>query len=118
MSAVLSGKTAVITGASRGLGWAIAEAYGAEGASLVIGSRSAEAVADAVERLKAKGMSATGTPCDVTSPAQIARLAEHARRTFGGFDIWINNAGVAAPYGATVEVDPAKFEQVVATNIL
>lgn len=118
MSAVLSGKTVVITGGSRGLGWAIAEACGAEGASLVIGSRSAEAVANAVERLQAKGMSAAGTPCDVTSPSQIARLADHARRTFGGFDIWINNAGVAAPYGATVDVDPARFEQVVATNIL
>jgi glucose 1-dehydrogenase len=118
VSGFLSGKTAVITGASRGLGLAISEAFGDEGATVVIGSRSSQAVAEAVRRLEARGIHATGLACDVTSPSQIAALAEHARQTFGGFDLWVNNAGVSAPYGPTAEVDPASFEQVVATNIL
>ena len=118
MSGILSGRTAVITGASRGLGLAMAEAFGAEGASVVIGSRSPQAVAQAVDLLEARAVRVTGLACDVTSPSQITALAEHARRTFGGFDVWVNNAGVSAPYGPTAEVDPASFEQVVATNIL
>ena len=118
MSGDLAGKTAVITGASRGLGLAMAEALGAAGASVVVGSRSAEAVDEAVRHLQGQGVSAFGAACDVTSPSQLAALAEHARQAFGGFDIWINNAGVSAPYGPTAEVDPAKFEQVVSTNIL
>lgn len=118
MSGVLSGKTAVITGASRGLGLAMAEAFGTEGASVVIGSRSPEAVNGAVQSLISRGVSASGIACDVASPYQLAHLADHARHRFGGFDLWINNAGVSAPYGPTAEVDPAKFEQVVATNIL
>ena len=118
MSAVLAGKTAVLTGASRGLGLAMAEAFGAEGASVVLGSRSPEAVGNAVRHLRSQGVSASGMPCDVTSASQIADLARHARQAFGGFDIWVNNAGVSAPYGPTAEVDPARFEQVVATNIL
>jgi NAD(P)-dependent dehydrogenase (short-subunit alcohol dehydrogenase family) len=118
VSGLLSGKTGVITGASRGLGLAMAAAFGAEGAAVVIGSRSSEAVAEAVGRLEGRGIRATGLACDVTAPSQITALAEHARRTFGGFDIWVNNAGISAPYGPTAEVDPASFEQVVATNIL
>lgn len=118
MSGDLTGKTAVITGASRGLGLAMAEAFGAAGASVVMGSRSAEAVGEAVRHLQRQGISASGAACDVTSPRQLAALAERARQVFGGFDIWINNAGVSAPYGPTVEVDPARFEQVVSTNIL
>lgn len=118
MSGLLSGKTAVITGGSRGLGLAMAEAFGAEGAAVVVGSRNPEAVAEAVRRLEDRGARSTGLACDVTSPGQIAGLAELAHRTFGGFDIWVNNAGISAPYGPTAEVDPSSFEKVVATNIL
>lgn len=118
MSGLLAGKTAVITGASRGLGLAIAEAFGSEGAAVVIGSRSSQAVAEVVRRLETQGVRVTGSACDVTAPSQIAGLADQARRTFGGFDIWVNNAGISAPYGPTAEVDPSSFEKVVATNIL
>jgi NAD(P)-dependent dehydrogenase (short-subunit alcohol dehydrogenase family) len=118
VSGFLRGKTAVITGASRGLGLAMAEAFGTEGAAVVIGSRSPEAVAEAIRRLEARSIRVTGLACDVTSPSQIAALAEHARQTFGGFDIWVNNAGISAAYGPTADVDPASFERVVATNVL
>jgi NAD(P)-dependent dehydrogenase (short-subunit alcohol dehydrogenase family) len=118
MSGSLAGKTAVITGGSRGLGLAMAEALGAEGAAVVVGSRSAESVEAALQRLRSRGISASGQACDVTSPAAIAALADHARQAHGGFEIWINNAGLSAPFGATVEVNPSRFEQVAATNIL
>jgi glucose 1-dehydrogenase len=118
MNGLLTGKTAVITGASRGIGLAIAQAFAAEGASVVLGSRSPEAIARAVQDLRAGGLAASGVACDVSRPSDLALLADHARQTFGGFDIWVNNAGVSAPFGPTADVDPAKFEQVVATNIL
>lgn len=118
MNGFLLGKTAVITGGSRGLGLAMAEAFGAEGAAVVLGSRSPEAVAEAVRRLEARGVRVTGLACDVISRSQIAGLAEHARQTYGGFDIWVNNAGISAPYGPTADVDPVLFERVVATNVL
>jgi 3-oxoacyl-[acyl-carrier protein] reductase len=118
MSGVLAGKTAVITGASRGLGLAMAEAYGAAGASVVIGSRSLDSVDAAVRRLQSQGISAAGRACDVASAQDIAALAEQACQSFGRFDIWINNAGQSAPYGRTGEIEPADFEHVVATNIL
>jgi NAD(P)-dependent dehydrogenase (short-subunit alcohol dehydrogenase family) len=118
MSKVLAGKTAVITGASRGLGLAMAEAFGAAGASVVIGSRSLDSVDAAVRRLQSLGVPAAGRACDVASAQDVAALAEQACTTFGGFDIWINNAGLSAPYGRTGEIDPADFEQVVSTNIL
>jgi NAD(P)-dependent dehydrogenase (short-subunit alcohol dehydrogenase family) len=118
VSGVLSGKTAVLTGASRGLGLAMAEAFGAAGASVVIGSRSPEAVAAAVGQLRSQGVSAVGRACDVASADDVTALAEQARESFGRFDIWVNNAGLSGPYGRTDEIEPADFERVVATNIL
>jgi NAD(P)-dependent dehydrogenase (short-subunit alcohol dehydrogenase family) len=118
MNENLSGKTVVITGASRGLGLAMAQAFGTAGAAVVIGSRSAAAIAAAVQELQRQGMSVSGIACDVSRPSELAALADHARKTFGGFDVWINNAGISTPYGPTAEIDPSKFEQVVATNIL
>jgi NAD(P)-dependent dehydrogenase (short-subunit alcohol dehydrogenase family) len=118
VSGVLAGKTAVITGASRGLGLAMAEAFGAAGASVVIGSRSPDSVDAAVQRLQSRDVSAVGRVCDVASAMDVAALAEQACQSFGRFDIWVNNAGLSAPYGRTGEVEPADFERVVATNIL
>ncbi len=115
---ILTGKTAVITGSTRGLGLAIARAYAREGAAVVISSRSAEAVDRAVTRLRAESRRVTGLPCDVGDMEQVQALAAHAEETFGGFDIWVNNAGVAAPYGPTAHIPPEGFLRVYRTNIL
>ena len=115
---ILTGKTAVITGSTRGLGRAIAEAYAAEGASVVISSRSAQAVDQTVADFRARGWQADGMAVDVASLDQVQALAGLAVKSFGRIDIWVNNAGVTGPYGPTAQFDPRVFEGVVRTNIL
>ncbi len=114
----LDGKVAVITGSSRGLGLAIAQAYADQGASVVIASRTQQAVDQAVQNLRQNGSAAAGQACDVADPAQVQALASLAVDRFGRLDIWVNNAGISAPYGPTVSLPPERFTQVVQTNIL
>jgi glucose 1-dehydrogenase len=115
---ILDGKIAVITGSTRGLGLAIAKAYAAEGASVAISSRSADAVDQTVESLKTGGRQATGMPVDVSDLEQVQALAALAIKTFGRIDIWVNNAGITGPYGPTTDFDPQVFSGVVQTNIM
>ncbi len=114
----LAGKTAVITGGTRGLGLALARACAAAGATVVVAGASAASTARAVAQLREAGAAAHGCPCDVRRPAQVDALADFARTTCGGFDIWVNNAGVAGPYGPTASIPPAEFLAPVETNIL
>jgi glucose 1-dehydrogenase len=115
---ILQGKVAVITGGTRGLGLAMAQAFGAEGASVVVGSRSARSVDEAVGALKASSVRANGLQVDVARLAEVEALAGHALRSFGKLDIWLNNAGVAGPYGPTMGLAPEAFYQVIQTNIV
>ena len=115
---VLQNKVAVITGSSRGLGLSIAQAFCREGAAVVITSRTQKAVDAAVAALQGQGYRAVGRAGDVASLAEVQALAELAMCEFGSLDIWVNNAGLGAPYGATLGVAPERFELVVRTNIL
>jgi glucose 1-dehydrogenase len=114
---ILQGKVAVVTGGTRGLGLAIAEAFSAEAATVVVGSRSPEAVQAAVVKLREAGAQASGLPTDVTRLAEVEALATHACEEFGRLDIWVNNAGVAGPYGPTMGFAPEAFYQVIQTNM-
>lgn len=114
----LNGKVAVITGGTRGLGLAIAQAFGAAGARVVVASRSTQSVDAAVRQLTVAGVQATGLPTDVGELAQVEALADHARASFGRIDIWVNNAGTAGPYGPTLGLTADAFHQVLQTNIL
>jgi NAD(P)-dependent dehydrogenase (short-subunit alcohol dehydrogenase family) len=115
---IFQGKVAVITGGTRGLGKAIAKAYAAEGAALVVASRSRQSVENAVAELHQIGAKATGLAADVGVIDQVDALAGHAMTVFGRLDIWINNAGLAGPYGPTIGLTPQAFTEVVQTNIL
>jgi len=114
----LKGKVAVITGGTRGLGFCTADALASTGARVVVSSRSQEAVDEAVAVLISRGYEASGITTDVGDLQQVQRLAQHAITHFGGLDIWINNAGVVAPYGPSIVVDPQDFYRVVQTNII
>lgn len=91
--ALLERRTAVITGAARGLGLAIARACLAEGANVVIGDLDEAAASAAAARL-AGADRAIGLACDVTAEADVDRLLEAAAAAFGGVDVMVNNAGI------------------------
>jgi glucose 1-dehydrogenase len=113
----LIGKVAVITGGTRGLGYAIAIELAKSGAKVVIGSRKEKSVQMAVQSLQSKGYSAAGLAGDVSDMNYIRQLAVKAQETFGQLDIWINNAGMAGAYGPTLEIPISEYKDVLATNI-
>ena len=115
---LLEGKTAVITGSSKGLGFAIARSFAKQGANVVLAARTAETLQSAVNALKSEGFKAEGLACDTSKLEDVERLAQTAISTFGHFDIWVNNAGISAPYGLTMSISPEKIKQLVDTNIM
>jgi NAD(P)-dependent dehydrogenase (short-subunit alcohol dehydrogenase family) len=115
---VLTGKVAVITGGTRGLGLGMARAYAREGAKVVVASRDQSSVAKAIETLAGEGLPITGLACDVAEAARVSALAEHALHEHGHLDIWVNNAGLSGAYGPTALVPRQDFENVVRANIL
>lgn len=115
---VLQDKVAVITGGTRGLGLAIAEAYGAEGAAVMVAARSPQGVDTAIQQLAGRGAQADGLAVDVGQLDDVEALAARAVARWGRIDIWVNNAGAAGPYGPTLDLSPAAFQQVIQTNIL
>ncbi len=93
----LDGKTAVITGASSGIGEATAEALAAEGASIVVAARREDRLDDLVGRIEGNGNKALAVACDVTDEEQAHDLIRRAKDEFGRVDILVNNAGVMQP---------------------
>lgn len=115
---LLDGKTAVITGGTRGLGLSIARAFAQNGAAVIVASRSPNAVEEAVQSIRLEGGRASGLAVDVANLEQVERLSEHAVDQFGRLDIWVNNAGVSGPYGPTIGYTPQDFYQIVQTNVI
>jgi 3-oxoacyl-[acyl-carrier protein] reductase len=95
MAQKLAGKVAVVTGASKGIGAAIAKQLAAEGASVVVNYASSKEGADrAVAEITSKGGKAVAVQADVSKPADITRLFSEAKKAFGKLDILVNNAGI------------------------
>ena len=84
----------VVTGASSGIGLATARAAARQGTRLVLAARSANALEELARELRALGTEAHTVPTDVARPEDIRNVAEQANARFGGFDTWVNNAGV------------------------
>ncbi|GIL04529.1 MAG: gluconate 5-dehydrogenase [Betaproteobacteria bacterium] len=97
----LRGRTALVTGGSRGLGLQIAEALGEMGAKLVLSARKADELDHAVEHLAGQGIEANWVAADGSKPDDIARLVDETLRRLGHVDILVNNAG--ATWGAPAE---------------
>jgi NAD(P)-dependent dehydrogenase (short-subunit alcohol dehydrogenase family) len=107
----------VVTGSTRGLGFAMARLLGQQGATVMLASRSDQDVAAAVDRLRQEGIAASGRRCDVGELADVEALRDEALN-HGTLDIWINNAGTSGVYGPTASTPVDDFTRVVRTNIL
>ncbi len=118
MSELLSGKKALVTGASKGIGLEVAKALLAEGADVVICGRDKKSLEQAVNSLKAdsKGHKVSGHPADVSKNEQVSELFAFADKELGGLDILINNAG-SGVFRATGELSVEEWDQVIGTNL-
>ncbi|HEX6135996.1 MAG TPA: SDR family oxidoreductase [Longimicrobiales bacterium] len=118
MSVDLSGRVAVVTGGSRGIGYAIADALAAAGASVAIGARTARDVEHAARQLTNAhaGARCIGVPCDVRSQQDCERLVDAAVKQLGRLDILVNNAGIGR-FAAVAEMDPDDWRAVIETNL-
>jgi len=108
----------VVTGSTRGLGFALAQEFLRRGCQVLVSGRSAEAVREALGRLYPYRQSVHGQACDVTDPAQVGALWDGAVRRWGRVDVWINNAGVAQEYLRAWELTTEEVIRIVETNIL
>ena len=112
----LEGKTALVTGGSRGLGLQIAEALGEAGARVMLTSRKASDLEEAAAHLQAKGIDTRWIAADASQPSEIARVAADAMQRLGRIDILVNNAG--ATWGAPAEDHPLEaWDKVMNLNI-
>jgi len=105
-------KVVVITGASRGLGVALAHACAHEGAHCVLGGRNKEEL-----EVVAQEIGGTAVVCDVTDEVQVKKLAQQTLEHFGRIDIWINNAGIWMPPTPIDEVDSQRMKNLFDVNV-
>jgi NAD(P)-dependent dehydrogenase (short-subunit alcohol dehydrogenase family) len=112
----LSGRTALVTGGSRGLGYQIAEALGEAGAHLLLTSRKEPELVESVERLTRQGIDAAYVAADASQPMEIARVCDEAINRLGRVDILVNNAGVS--WAAPAEDHPIEaWDKVMNLNV-
>lgn len=112
----LEGKTALVTGGSRGIGLAIARRLGQMGANVGICARDAERLERAVRQLKQEGFSTVGVHADVTRAADVELLVQKTQTSLGPIDILVNNAGTGY-FGPVQEASEANWDGVLDTNL-
>jgi 3-oxoacyl-[acyl-carrier protein] reductase len=113
----LKGKVAVVTGASRGIGAAIAAHLAREGASVVVNYvDSADKAKAVVKRIEGDGARAAAIQADVGKAADVQRLFDESIKQFGKVDILVNNAGIPL-YKMVAEITEKEFDQILATNV-
>ncbi len=119
MPGLLAGKVAVVTGASRGLGRAIALAYAVEGASVVLAARPSADLKATTQDADALSF-AMAVATDVREEGDCVRLAQQVNQAFGRLDILVNNAGIFVPSmggSSVLDVEPKGWDDVFATNV-
>ncbi|HLL70515.1 MAG TPA: SDR family oxidoreductase [Pyrinomonadaceae bacterium] len=113
----LNGKVAIVTGSTKGIGRAIADALVREGASVCVSARSEDEVKRAVDELSDAGEGrVTGAVCDVRDYEEVRALFEHTVAEFGGVDVLVNNAGIGL-FQTVEETTPEDFRAVLETNL-
>lgn len=117
MAGLLNGKVAIVTGAARGIGAAIAERLGRDGASVVVNFAGSSAEAETlVQKITSTGGKAISEKADVSKKADVKRLFDDAEGAFGGVDILVNNAGIMK-LAPLAEADEDLFDSQIAINL-
>jgi NAD(P)-dependent dehydrogenase (short-subunit alcohol dehydrogenase family) len=113
----LSGKVAIVTGASKGIGEAIARGLAAFGARVVLSSRKLEAVEAAAKGIREQGGEAAAVAAHVGETAALRALVERTVELFGGIDVVVNNAATNPVYGPLLHTDEGVFDKIMAVNV-
>jgi NAD(P)-dependent dehydrogenase (short-subunit alcohol dehydrogenase family) len=114
---MLEGKVALITGASQGLGKALALAYAKEGARVVINSRSEESIRPVAEEAENMGAEILALAADVSKSEDVERLVGAATQRFGRIDVLVNNAGILGPRVAILDYPEDEWRRVIDANL-
>ncbi len=114
---LLEGQVAVVTGSGRGIGRAMARRFAAEGATVVVASRTATEVEGVAAEIAKHGGRAAWLAADVSREADCARIVSTARERFGGVHILVNNAGFYGPVKPVEEITPQEWDEVVAVHL-
>jgi NAD(P)-dependent dehydrogenase (short-subunit alcohol dehydrogenase family) len=115
---LLKGKLALVTGASRGIGAATAEALGREGAHVILTARTPGGLEEVEERIHAVGGSATIAPLDLTESDSIARLASAVAERWEALDVLVLNAAMLGSLSPVPQIDGKEFNKVLTLNVL
>jgi NAD(P)-dependent dehydrogenase (short-subunit alcohol dehydrogenase family) len=113
----LDGRVAVVTGASKGIGEAIARALAEAGARVVVSSRKQEAVDEVAHAIAAAGGEAIAVAANVGRPEEARALVDRAAAHFGGVDVVVNNAATNPVFGPVLDTDEAVFDKIMAVNV-
>ncbi len=112
----LSGRVAIVTGGSRGLGQEMAEGFAEAGASLMLCARREQWLTPTVDEFRQRGFRAEGMACDVANPADVQAVVDRTMSVFGKVDILVNNAGLS--WGEAPETMPLeKWQKVIDANL-
>jgi len=112
----LAGQVAFVTGGATGIGLAVAEALGAQGATVALFNRNAERAASAVDHLKSLGITAASYPADIADAASVERAFDAALAAHGRVDALVNNAGLTRD-GLFLRMSDEQWQQVIDTNL-
>jgi 3-oxoacyl-[acyl-carrier protein] reductase len=113
----LKGRTAIVTGASRGIGKAIAVMFGIEGANVVVTARNERAIDDVADHIVQHGSSALAVVADLSVDSDVQRIADDTLSKYGQIDILVNNAGIIHPSTDLVDFDFELWRNVIAVNL-
>ena len=114
----LTGKVAIVTGSSRGIGRSIAENLAAHGAKVVVSSRKADACEVVVEAIRKAGGTATAIPANISDKAGLQRLVDETRKAFGPIDVLVCNAASNPYFGPSSGMGDEVFDKVMRNNVL
>lgn len=113
----LTGKTAIVTGSTKGIGRSIAEALARSGASVVISSRKSDKCEEVVSAIKAEGLEATAIPCHIGKRSDVENLIAETKKQYGKIDILVCNAAVNPYYGPMSGLTDEAFAKVMDSNV-